>query len=397
MINDKRKNLVIVTMITIIVIILGVLGASYAYFQGSIAGNGLSNIKTIANSLDNLVFTPGSDITITANQSNFGSGSGNRSGSTTSTVTLTARNDASSTHYYRMYLLISENTFVYTNGTTPELTLTVTKNGTTVINAMDVTTTNGVIDIPVSSGSTVSKQPITASAGSTTTDTWVATVTFVNLNSNQNENVGKGFRAVLYMDNSPMLPSEYQEVEYITFSGAQRLSTGFYLNPSTDGFDLKFKASTVSQNGMIIADTGGNVTTGSYIWVYYYNAGNKVGTWTKAGSTTGSPLDTNTHITKMLSKKVYFDNRLTKDWTSTTFGTPDYEMLVGAGYYNANYSYYFKGNVYSVIFYRNNEEAMHLIPCYRKSDSVIGMYDLVNGEFYINNGSGTFGKGSNST
>ena len=107
MMNDRKKNLVVITMITIIVIILGVLGASYAYFQGSIAGNGLSNVKTIANSLDNLVFTPGSDITFTANQSNFGSGSGNRSGSTTSTVKLTARNDASSTYYYRIYLLIS--------------------------------------------------------------------------------------------------------------------------------------------------------------------------------------------------------------------------------------------------------------------------------------------------
>ena len=33
------------------------------------------------------------------------------------------------------------------------------------------------------------------------------------------------------------------------------------------------------------------------------------------------------------------------------------------------------------------------IPCYRKSDNVVGMYDLVNGKFYTNEGTGEFVKG----
>ena len=36
----------------------------------------------------------------------------------------------------------------------------------------------------------------------------------------------------------------------------------------------------------------------------------------------------------------------------------------------------------------------HFIPCYRKSDNVIGLYDLVEGTFYTNSGTGTFTKGS---
>ena len=35
------------------------------------------------------------------------------------------------------------------------------------------------------------------------------------------------------------------------------------------------------------------------------------------------------------------------------------------------------------------------IPCYRKSDSVIGLYDVVGNSFYPNNGSGSFTKGNN--
>lgn len=37
----------------------------------------------------------------------------------------------------------------------------------------------------------------------------------------------------------------------------------------------------------------------------------------------------------------------------------------------------------------------NLIPCYRKSDDVIGMYDTVSDTFYTNAGSGVFTKGAN--
>ena len=35
-----------------------------------------------------------------------------------------------------------------------------------------------------------------------------------------------------------------------------------------------------------------------------------------------------------------------------------------------------------------------MYPCYRKSDNVIGMYDVVNAVFYTNSGTGTFVKGA---
>ena len=39
----------------------------------------------------------------------------------------------------------------------------------------------------------------------------------------------------------------------------------------------------------------------------------------------------------------------------------------------------------------------NFIPCYRKSDNVIGMYDIVHGKFYTNQGTGTFEKGEDVT
>ena len=49
--------------------------------------------------------------------------------------------------------------------------------------------------------------------------------------------------------------------------------------------------------------------------------------------------------------------------------------------------------VYSFKAYEYDVLIRDMIPCYRKADHVIGMYDLVNDVFYTNSGTGTFYKG----
>ena len=57
----------------------------------------------------------------------------------------------------------------------------------------------------------------------------------------------------------------------------------------------------------------------------------------------------------------------------------------------------FLGKIYSTKVYDDNILIRDLVPCYRKSDNVIGMFDLVNSVFYANAGSGTFLKGNNAS
>ena len=52
-----------------------------------------------------------------------------------------------------------------------------------------------------------------------------------------------------------------------------------------------------------------------------------------------------------------------------------------------------KGRIGKVEFYISEELKRNFIPCYRKSDNVIGMYDLVEEKFYTNQGNGEFLKG----
>ena len=50
--------------------------------------------------------------------------------------------------------------------------------------------------------------------------------------------------------------------------------------------------------------------------------------------------------------------------------------------------------LYSFYLTREGTPKYNMIPCYRKSDNVIGLYNTVDETFYTNNGTGTFNKGS---
>ena len=53
-------------------------------------------------------------------------------------------------------------------------------------------------------------------------------------------------------------------------------------------------------------------------------------------------------------------------------------------------NYHFNGFLYNLRFYNNSEVVEDFVPCYRKADSVPGLYDVVNHIFYTNSGSGSF-------
>ena len=65
--------------------------------------------------------------------------------------------------------------------------------------------------------------------------------------------------------------------------------------------------------------------------------------------------------------------------------------------YNNTNDYTCSCKLYSLeVINRDGECLRHLVPCYRKADNVIGLYDTIGDEFYTNTISGTsLTKGSN--
>ena len=213
-----------------------------------------------------------------------------------------------------------------------------------------------------------------------------------------NQGTGADFSVGSYVDvgyrvSTTLLPEAYQEVEYITFSGTsgagQFIRTG--INTLTHPYSVKTiynKTNTDNRDQTLV----GQRQIGKYVNIYntYYET---VFANTASGT---APNNEKTMIEIKSGTGVIKNGEAIYSTTNTSERTTQYELLIGAfsedSYENAKW--FFNGNIYDIQIINNGKLYRHYIPCYRKSDNVIGMYDVVGHTFYTNDGSGSFTKGS---
>ena len=189
-----------------------------------------------------------------------------------------------------------------------------------------------------------------------------------------------------------LLPSTYQQVEYIESTGTQFVNTGIVANAGTR-WEIKYAYTNTynqAQNGA--SGQVGVINSSRFIFASLNNSlYMAIGisfNWSK-------PLDFNPHI-YILDKP---NNKTWIDSESITVSNSFTSSVEKLYIFNRNTisgdNYKHNGKCYYSKIYNNNVLIQHLIPCYRKSDAVIGMYDIINNTFIINIGTGTFLKGSN--
>ena len=203
---------------------------------------------------------------------------------------------------------------------------------------------------------------------------------------------------------SPRLPSAYQEVEYIQSTWNQYIDTWYNYNWTYFRIDCKILFNSYSYWG-----TWANVPFIYWvIWRSYWNmflsiwANNRVfwlATWTQYDTSITAQLWT-----------VYDTMLEYKSWTMTFKANND-SVSVSSTWsfytwksiplfcrwdiqYSGLYSYFCTDMrmYWCKIYSSENVLARDFVPCYRKSDSVIWLYDLANNQFYTNSWSGTFTK-----
>ena len=200
--KSNEKKVLVLSAVAVITLIAVVVGATYAYFQAQGGGSSDIDASVITSTTDKLSFQVGNGINISASQEDFGSGAGNKSGSTTASAMLTANNATNTaTRNYNLYLDIKNNGFTYTvDENTPELILTITgpddqplKNlaGYKYVTVGEVSG----FDITEASNAILIADNYEITASPEVTQTWTITVTFINLDSDQNKNTGKTFAA----------------------------------------------------------------------------------------------------------------------------------------------------------------------------------------------------------
>ena len=189
------------------------------------------------------------------------------------------------------------------------------------------------------------------------------------------------------------LPSAYQEVEWIQWTWTQYINTGFVPNQNSKAeFMVSNLIADSSNHNIFWADKWWqNSWFSIYYWQYwstnwfysFWSAGEGIVSWNIA--------DWNEHTWEFSKDGLYIDWIRVK-WPRTyTFTSVNlYLFAVNRNWSASEYSN--TGRIHYIKLYDNWTLVRNFVPCYRKSDSVIWLYDLVNSAFYNNAWSWTFTK-----
>lgn len=209
-----------------------------------------------------------------------------------------------------------------------------------------------------------------------------------------NSNKTDGIILNLYAQWLSFVPLEYQVVEYLESNGKQYIDTQYYPN-STTSVESKFMFNEIkdtsspfgvrevnqTQRQFLISVTNNNV-----LWIV--NGINNLSfnnlsivnnkdytikvTPTEAFWNGNKISDLNAEKAKIQERSMYMFGRN----TMTGFANPLY------------------GKIYYLKIYENADLTKYFVPCYRKSDNIAGMYELIGNKFYTNNGTGEFTVGA---
>lgn len=205
-----------------------------------------------------------------------------------------------------------------------------------------------------------------------------------------------------------VLPDEFQRVEYLETDGNQYIDTGILLN-NTDGFEITFQSSKDALTTPVMgAISGGTAYTSTNNISVTYNVGSNVNAYSiYNNSGAGNPnyawnggdyTDKLKHTIKYtgLNTVPTIDGEAMTQITSHTISVSDASVttwLFGRSNTGTGTKAQDGIRIYDANFYSKG----HFIPCRRKSDSILGMYDTVTGTFLTNAGTGEFTAGANVT
>lgn len=195
------------------------------------------------------------------------------------------------------------------------------------------------------------------------------------------------------------LPTEYQEVEYIQSSGTQYIDTGVV---ATSGFEIDIKINIDTVTDVMAPILYAHEPSEPYKrnFIAYtsskkmeIDAGDKITqtsvTLTGDDVIKASNVENNFYLTV---NGTNYTPTVTTAASNLSYSGRTMHLLHGNGY-DVGYT---SGKVYYCKITVDGTLVRSFVPCYRKSDNVAGLYDLVNNVFYDNAGSGVFAVGADS-
>lgn len=183
------------------------------------------------------------------------------------------------------------------------------------------------------------------------------------------------------------LPEGYTQLMYLESSGTQYINTGF--TPNQDArIQLDCERTAANATDHFFGVRTGNSASSAFAF-YIYNSGWRWAYNNATATGTGPDIgryfiDANKNVTTING-----DTTLTGTYASFTAAAaaPLFAMLSAPSGFS-----YGSFRLYTCRIYNNGLMVRNFIPC-RNASGTIGLYDLVNGQFYTNAGTGTFTAG----
>lgn len=191
------------------------------------------------------------------------------------------------------------------------------------------------------------------------------------------------------------LPDDYIQLEYIEGTGEQWIDCSVKANQDTV-VEIEFEI------------TGNETGYGAVFGARTNGSSNCFNVWTKCGNgkigcqigNSGSKNCNTTQAANVIYKLKTSNGNITVNGDSvdftpvSNFETPlnvrIFDIANGNTSSSGTSNRILIGKVYSFKLYESNIIIRNMIPSKRKSDNVIGMYDMVSGQFFTNAGSGSF-------
>jgi hypothetical protein len=217
---------------------------------------------------------------------------------------------------------------------------------------------------------------------------------FINENQSKFQIARSGVVNCNTINESGNLPNGYIPLQYIQSSGTQFINTNHLATQNTRTiFDYEYLNSSASWAGLFGSDnnpTNNNMGYGLFLngttyscYVSNHTSGGcwnqQVGTWTQNQRT----VLNFTHNKLIINSTAYN----LKTTTFTTSLVPMYLFSFRRSSGNAGVS---SIRLYGCQIWEGDALVRNFIPAKRAKDSVLGLYDTVNGIFYTNTGSGSF-------
>ena len=215
---NKIKNNKVLSILSVLIIglfFILVTRITYAYLA-PVINDAQTNVVGSTDTVDDFKFELGNPLKINATPTTLKENGSNYTTSTTAKALLKANSTKkTATFNYYVYFQIKSNTFTYSDGSTPEIILTVTSpNGDeiTSIEGLTYGTFNGVsgFDITTKKGlfNIANNHEITSNSSTTyTTQSWRIKITYLNLSIDQSANFGNSMDVNVYITKNEKKPT----------------------------------------------------------------------------------------------------------------------------------------------------------------------------------------------